>query len=91
MLANNRIPKEKALAKYDTNSINTNKGTKASGVPDGTKKLKNLVLCIDKPKIVTPIRIVKDKPIETIIEEVTVNEYGTLPTKLAIKIKKNIE
>ena len=44
IFAKSLIPKEKALAKYDTTSINTNKGTRASGVPEGTKKLKNLVL-----------------------------------------------
>ena len=37
ILANNLIPKENALAKYDTVSINTNSGTKAKGVPEGTK------------------------------------------------------
>ena len=36
-LANNRIPKEKALAKYEINSINTNNGTKPRGVPEGMK------------------------------------------------------
>ena len=36
-LAKSLIPKEKALAKYDTVSINTNNGTKANGVPEGTK------------------------------------------------------
>ena len=43
------------------------------------------------PKIVTAINIVKDKQIDTIIEVVIVNEYGTLPHKFAIKIKKNKE
>ena len=89
--AKSLIPKEKALAKYETISIKTNKGTKANGVPEGTKYEKKCNLWIDNPKIVTAIRIVKDKPIETIIEVVIVNEYGTLPNKLAIKIKKNKE
>ena len=37
ILANNLIPNENALAKYDTTSIRTNKGTNAKGVPEGTK------------------------------------------------------
>ena len=73
-LAKSLIPKEKALAKYETNSIKTNNGTKANGVPEGTKKEKNANLCIDNPKIVTAIKIVKDKPIDTIIEVVIVKE-----------------
>ena len=73
-LANNLIPNEKALAKYETNSIKTNKGTKAKGVPEGTKYEKNFILCIDNPKIVTPINIVKERLNETIIDVVIVNE-----------------
>jgi len=55
------------------------------------KNEKNLILWIDKPSIVTPITIVNDNPIDTIIEDVIVYEYGTLPIKLAIKIKINVE
>ena len=90
-LANKRIPSEKARAKYETSSINTSNGTKAKGVPEGTKYEKNLILWIDKPNIVTPIKIVNDRLKETIIEVVIVNEYGTLPFKLAINMKKNKE
>lgn len=61
-LANSRTPKENALAIYEINSIRTNKGTKAKGVPPGTKKEKNLILWIYKPKIVTPIKIVRLSP-----------------------------
>lgn len=32
MLANNRTPKETARAKYEINSIKTNRGTKAKGL-----------------------------------------------------------
>ena len=53
------------------------------------KNEKKCTLWILNPKIVTPIKIVNDKPIETITEVVIVNEYGTLPTKFAIKMKKN--
>ena len=90
-LANNLIPNEKALAKYETNSIKTNKGTKANGVPEGTKNEKKCNLWIDKANIVTAIKIVKDKPIDTIIDVVIVKEYGTLPVKFAINMKKNKE
>ena len=90
-LANKRIPSEKARAKYETSSINTSNGTKAKGVTEGTKYEKNLILWIDKPNIVTPIKIVNDRLKETIIEVVIVNEYGTLPFKLAINMKKNKE
>ena len=89
--ANNRIPNEKALARYETSSIRTNKGTNTKGVPEGTKYEKNFILCIDNPNIVTPIKIVKERLIDTIIEVVIVNEYGTLPFKLAINMKKNKE
>jgi len=37
ILAKSRKPKLTARAKYDTNSIKTNKGTNAIGVPAGTK------------------------------------------------------
>ena len=37
ILANNLIPNEKALAKYETNSIKVNKGTNTNGVPPGIK------------------------------------------------------
>ena len=74
MLANNRTPNETALAKYDTTSIKTNNGTNAKGVPAGTKKEKNLIPCIDKANIVTPIKIVKLKPKDTTPLAVTAKE-----------------
>jgi hypothetical protein len=67
-LANNLTPKEKALAIYEINSIKTNKGTKAKGVPAGTKKEKKCNLCLANPKIVTPINIVTLRPNETITD-----------------------
>lgn len=74
ILANNRTPNDTDLAKYETNSIKTNKGTKANGVPTGIKKEKNLIPCIEKAKIVTPIKIVKLKPKDTTPLAVTANE-----------------
>jgi len=59
MLAANLKPNEIFLAKYDINSINTNKGNNPNGQPDGTKNEKNLSAWIWKPKIVAPITIVK--------------------------------
>ena len=69
----------------------TDAGTKANGVPEGIKKAKNRILCINNPNIVTPIIIVKDKLKVTTIDVVNVYEYGILPVKLAINIKKNKE
>ena len=74
ILANNRIPNENALAKYEINSIVTNNGTNANGVPVGTKYAAKCTLWIDKPRIVTPTNIVNDNPIETIIDVPNVNE-----------------
>ena len=67
-LANNRTPKEKALAIYEMNSINTNIGTNAKGVPAGTKNEKKCNLCLANPKIVTPIKIVTLRPNDTITD-----------------------
>lgn len=74
ILANNRTPNDTDLAKYETNSINTNRGTKAKGVPTGIKKEKNFIPCIDKAKMVTPIKIVILKPRDTTPLAVTANE-----------------
>jgi len=74
ILANNLIPNDKALAKYDTVSIKTNNGTKAKGVPEGTKYEKKCNLWIYNPSIVTPVNIVNDNPIVTITEVVIVYE-----------------
>ena len=72
MLANNRRPNEAALATYEINSINTNKGTKAKGQPAGIKYEKNFNLCIESPSIVTPAQIVKEKPRHIIADVVIV-------------------
>ena len=59
MLAANLNPNETFLAKYDMNSIITNKGNNPNGHPDGTKREKNFNACVWKPNIVAPITIVK--------------------------------
>ena len=59
MLAANLKPKEIFLAKYEMNSINTNKGNKAKGQPAGTNKEKNSHPCFWKPNIVAPNTILK--------------------------------
>lgn len=41
------------------NSINTNKGNKLNGQPDGTNSEKNTKPCCWNPNIVTPKTIVK--------------------------------
>jgi hypothetical protein len=59
MLAARRNPRETLRAKYDMNSIKTNKGNKPKGQPAGTNKEKNFNPCFWKPKIVAPKTIVK--------------------------------
>ena len=71
-LANNRTPRENALAIYEINSISTSKGTNPNGVPLGIKKAKKPTWCLYNPNIVTPMNIVKLRPNDTIIEVVTV-------------------
>ena len=44
ILAANLNPKETFLAKYEMNSIKTNRANKPKGQPDGTNKEKNLKL-----------------------------------------------
>lgn len=90
-LANNRKPSETDLAKYETNSITTNKGTNARGVPAGTKKEKNLSWCLTKARIVTPKKIVTDNPKQRMIELVIAKLQATLLTKFEIKTKTNNE
>ena len=59
ILAANLNPKEIFLAKYDMNSIKTNKGNNPKGQPAGTNKEKNSKPCLWKPKIVAPKTTVK--------------------------------
>lgn len=61
MLAANLSPREIFLAKYEMNSINTNKGNKGKGHPAGTNNEKKTKPCFWNPKIVAPKTIVKLK------------------------------
>ena len=61
MLAPNLRPSDTGLDKYEINSINTNKGSKAKGQPAGTKREKNAQPCFWNPNIVAPKTIVKLK------------------------------
>ena len=61
IFAANLNPKETFLAKYEMNSIKTKDGNNANGHPAGTKKEKNLILCLLNPNIVAPNTIVKLK------------------------------
>ena len=61
ILAANLKPKDIFLARYDINSIRTNKGNKAKGQPAGTKREKNTKPCFWNPNIVVPKTIVKLK------------------------------
>jgi hypothetical protein len=91
ILANSRTPRLNARAKYEINSISTSNGTIPIGVPAGTKYEKKCTPCRYNPRIVTPKKIVKLRPIDTIIEVVSVYPYGTFPLRLAIRIKKKSE
>ena len=59
ILAANLSPRETFLAKYEINSINTNKGSNPNGHPAGTNKEKNFNPCSLKPKTVAPNTTVK--------------------------------
>lgn len=59
MLAANLKPKEILRARYEINSIITNKGNKARGQPAGTNNEKNSKPCFWKPNIVAPNTTVK--------------------------------
>lgn len=59
MLAASLKPNDTFLAKYDINSINTNKGNSAKGQPDGTNNEKNFKPCLLRPNIVAPKTTVK--------------------------------
>lgn len=59
IFAANLSPKDTFLAKYDINSIITNKGKSPKGQPAGTKREKNFNPCFWKLNIVAPSTIVK--------------------------------
>ena len=59
MFAANLKPNDTFLARYDINSINTNRGNKANGHPAGTNSEKNFNPCLFKPKMVAPNTTVK--------------------------------
>ena len=59
MLAANLKPNDTFLAKYEINSIKTNRGNKLKGQPEGTNKEKKSKPWFRKPKIVAPNTIVK--------------------------------
>ena len=89
ILAANLKPKEIFLARYEINSINTNKGNKLKGQPAGTNNEKNAKPCCWNPNIVAPKTIVK--LIEKVNRkcEVDAKLYGIIPIRLFIKIKIN--
>lgn len=89
MFAANLSPSETFLAKYDINSINTNRGNKPKGQPAGTNKEKNSKPCLLKPNIVAPKTTVKLMENVSIKWEVEAKLYGTIPIKLFTKININ--
>ena len=59
ILAANLNPRETLRARYEINSIKTNKGTKPKGQPAGTNKEKNFNPCSLNPNTVAPNTTVK--------------------------------
>ena len=59
IFAANLSPKDTLRARYEINSIKTNKGTKPNGQPAGTNKEKNFNPCFWNPKTVAPNTTVK--------------------------------
>ena len=89
MLAANLSPNEIFLAKYEINSISTNKGNKAKGQPAGTNNEKNFKPCFWNPNIVAPKTIVKLSAKVNTKWLVDAKLYGTIPIKLFINININ--
>lgn len=88
-MAANLSPNETFLAKYEINSINTNKGNKPKGQPEGTNKEKNFKLCFLNPNIVAPkttVKLIKNVKIKW---DVDAKLYGTIPIKLFINMNVN--
>ena len=86
MLAANLRPNETFLARYDMNSIVTNKGKSAKGQPAGTNKEKNFKPCFWNPNIVAPNTIVKLRANVNAKWAVEAKLQGTIPIKLFINI-----
>ena len=82
MLAANLRPKETFLAKYEINSINTSRGSRAIGQPAGTNKEKKLSPCFLNPNMVAPNTTVKPIKNVKIKCEVEAKLYGTISVKL---------
>ena len=59
MLAANLNPRETLRARYEMNSIKTNRGNNPKGQPAGTNKEKNFSPCSLNPKTVAPNTTVK--------------------------------
>lgn len=89
MFAANLNPNEILRAKYEINSIKTNKGNKANGQPAGTNSEKNSKPCFWNPNIVAPKTIVKLREKVSTKWLVDAKLYGTIPIKLFINITIN--
>lgn len=89
MFAANLKPNDTLRAKYDMNSIKTNRGNNPKGQPEGTNKEKNFKLWKIKPKIVAPNTTVKLNEKVKIKWLVLAKLYGTIPIKLLHKMNKN--
>lgn len=88
-LAAKRNPKLIFLAKYEINSIKTNKGNKPKGQPAGTNKEKNFNPCLLNPNIVAPnttVKLIENVNIKWLVEA---KLYGIIPIKLFTNININ--
>lgn len=91
ILAASLSPNETFLDKYEINSINTNRGNKPKGQPEGTKREKNFKPCFIKPRYVAPNTTVKLIKKVKIKWELEAKLYGTIPIRLLIKTNINNE
>jgi len=89
MFAANLSPKDTFLAKYEMNSIKTNRGNNPKGHPAGTNNAKNFNPCSLNPNTVAPNTTVKLSENVKIKWDVDAKLYGTIPIRLFIKIKTN--
>ena len=71
IFAANLRPSDTFLAKYEINSINTNRGNNPRGQPAGTNREKNFSWCLWSPNIVAPptmVKLIKKDNIEWAVE-----------------------
>ena len=91
ILANNRIPKLKPRAAYDTISIRIKKGPIASGIPAGRACDVKLIFLIVKAIKLIPTNIENAAVNVAATDAVLVSTYGNNPATLAAAIPTNVD